>query len=107
MSHPYAPPASATPNRPIISDVETGPDGRWFTIIFQPGQALPSHRNAHPIEIMALEGEGILTAPSCGSRRLAAGESVQLAPQEVHDVASGPAGFRIRVRLISTTGEVR
>lgn len=107
MSHPYAPPASAAPNRPSISDVETGPDGRWFTIMFEPGQVLPSHRNARPIEIMALEGDGILTAPSCGSRRLAAGESVQLAPHEVHDVVSGPHGFRIRVRLTSTTGEAR
>lgn len=107
MSHPYGLPSSAGSNRPIISDVETGPDGRWFTVTFRGGQLLPSHRNANPIEIIALEGAGVVTAPSCGCHGLVAGESVHLAAHELHDVAGGPDGLVIRVRLILPRVEVR
>lgn len=101
MSRPYAPPSGSQAIRPTISDVQTGPEGRWFTVTFLPEQALPSHRNAHPIVIEAQEGAGVLTAASCGSRQLVAGDAVQLEPQEVHDVVAGAEGLVLRVRLIA------
>lgn len=107
MSHPYGLPSSAGSNRPVISDVEAGPEGRWFTVTFKAGQLLPSHRNANAIDILALEGDGVVTAPSCGRHRLVAGHSVRLSPHELHDVAGGPDGLRIRVHLLVAPVEVR
>lgn len=99
MSHPYAAPTSSAASRPSISEVETGPDGRWFRVSFQPGQALPPHRNARPVRVTVLEGAGVLIAPSCGNRHLGPGETVRLSPQELHEVASGPDGLVLRVQL--------
>lgn len=100
--HPYgAPPTEAPGNRPTISDVIDGPDGRHFTISFGPGQKLPVHRNASRILITTVLGSGEFTLADGTVTVLSAGGIVQVDPDVPHAVVAGDDGLEITVHLIA------
>ena len=88
--------------RPIVSDVQDGPLGRFFTVEFAPGQSLLTHRNPATVVITALGGGGDITIAGEGTRALPAGAVVQLAPDVEHAVVAGEDGLELRVDLIAS-----
>jgi quercetin dioxygenase-like cupin family protein len=93
-------PQESIARRPVVSAVEEGPEGRQFTVTFQPGQRLPSHRNASRVVITAVEGNGEITVEGEGSLALPRGAFLQLEPNVEHSVVAGEAGLELVVRLV-------
>ena len=95
-------PSVASPtvaNRPVVSDVVEGPDGRQFTVTFTPGQQLPAHRNPSRVAITAVAGSGEITVDG-EVRALPLGTFVQLEPDVEHAVWAGSEGLELVVRLV-------
>lgn len=99
---PYGPPSTALPaERPTISEAVDGPDGRHFTITFQPWQTLPEHRNASRILITATRGSGSFSLADGIAAALNSGDIVQIDANVPHAVAAGEAGLVVTVHLIA------
>jgi quercetin dioxygenase-like cupin family protein len=99
---PYSPvPTQPISHRPVVSDVEQGPNGRQFTVTFLPGQELPPHRNASKVVITAVDGSGEITVEGIGTRALPCGTFVQLEPNAEHAVVAGDQGLQLVVRLVA------
>lgn len=91
---------AATPlDRPVVSALHDGPAGRSFTVQFQPGEELPTHRNASRVVITAVRGTGTITIGDHGTRVLREGTFVQLEPNAPHAVVAGGEGLELLVVL--------
>jgi quercetin dioxygenase-like cupin family protein len=92
-------------HRPVVSEIEHGPHGRHFTVRFEPGQALPPHRNKARVVISAVEGSGEIVIAGFGARDLPRGAVVQLDPDVEHSIVAGDGGLELRVDLIANCCE--
>jgi quercetin dioxygenase-like cupin family protein len=100
---PYGPPTTQLPSeRPVISEVMDGPDGRHFTVTFSSWQKLPQHRNASRIVITATRGSGSFSTSDGTAAALNAGDVVQVDADVPHAVAAGEDGLEITVHLIAS-----
>jgi quercetin dioxygenase-like cupin family protein len=93
---------SAPAGRPIVSDVQDGPTGKFFTLDFAPGQSLPTHRNSATVVISVLRGSGEISVADQGPRTLAMTGVFTVQPEVEHAVTAGPDGLELRVDLISS-----
>lgn len=84
-------------DRPEVRLLESGPEGRVFSIHFLPGQSLPPHRNPDRISIEVVAGSGFLTLAADDTRPLTPGTAFQLEPEAVHALAAGDDGLEVRV----------
>lgn len=99
---PYSPPPTDLPTeRPVVSEVTDGPDGRSFNISFAPWQKLPPHRNASRIVITPIRGSGSFSTSEGVAAALKVGDAIQLDPDVMHSVAAGEDGLDITVYLIA------
>ncbi len=100
MSHPYGTHTASPASRPIISDLVDGPEGRSFSVHFQPGQRLPDHRNASRIRIMARSGSGMISIAGMDPRAMGSGEAVQLEANVTHSLEAGSEAWQVEVVLL-------
>ena len=99
---PYgAPPSSMPTDRPTVSELIDGADGRHFTVTFGPGQQLPQHRNASRVLITAVRGSGLVSIGDRPATTLIEGDRVQLDPDVPHAVVAGEDGLELTVHLIA------
>jgi quercetin dioxygenase-like cupin family protein len=91
--------ASNPLDRPVVSDLEHSPDRRSFTVHLDPGQQLPTHRNAARVVITAVRGCGAITIGELDTRALAEGTFVQLEPDAAHAIVAGAEGLELFVAL--------
>lgn len=94
-------PTTSPLNRPTVSQLIDGPDGRHFTVTFAPGQEMPRHRNASRIRITAVRGSGTISVAEGAATAVAEGERVQLDPDVPHTVIAGEDGLEITVHLVA------
>jgi hypothetical protein len=90
--------------QPRISDLVTTPGGRWFTISFEAGERLTTHRSVHDLLIDVSHGSGELHGAECGTCDLTVGCQVEVAAHEPHEVVAGSDGLLLTVRLRSRDG---
>jgi quercetin dioxygenase-like cupin family protein len=88
-------------DRPVVSGLERGPEGRSFTVRLDPGQELPPHRNAARVVITAVRGCGAITIGDLDTRALTEGTFVQLEPNAEHAVVAGSGGLELFVALVA------
>jgi quercetin dioxygenase-like cupin family protein len=86
-------------DRPVVTDVVDGPDGRQFTVTLAPGQRLPAHRNPSRVAITAVAGSGEITVDG-EVRALPPGTFVQLEPNVEHAVQAGSEGLELAVKQV-------
>jgi quercetin dioxygenase-like cupin family protein len=97
-------PTTVAATQPRISDLVTTPGGRWFTITFEAGERLATHRSVHDLLIEVSRGSGELHGAECGTCELAAGAQVAVAAHEPHEVVAGSDGLLLTVRLRPSNG---
>jgi quercetin dioxygenase-like cupin family protein len=95
----------STGSRPVVSDVSHNSEDRHLSIVFQPGQRLPAHRNPARVVITALEGDGEITIAGDGPRVLPTGAVVQLDPGVEHSIVAGDHGLELRVDRLASCCE--
>ncbi len=96
--------AATVAGHPTISDLITGPGGKWFRIEFKPGEELTTHRSVHDLVVEVEQGGGELRAPSCGVRQVDVGDRVALLAHEPHEVSAGADGLTLVMRLTPQGG---
>lgn len=91
--------ASNPLDRPVVSDLDHGPEGRSFAVHLDPGQDLPTHRNAARVVITTVRGCGAITIGALDTRALTEGSVVQLEPNAAHAIVAGGEGLELHVAL--------
>ena len=99
MSHDSCSCSKTPAGRPVVSGLAHGPAGRSFTLVLEPGQELPPHRNAARVVITAVHGSGAITVAGAGTRALVQGAVVRLDPDVGHAVVAGGDGLELLVAL--------
>jgi quercetin dioxygenase-like cupin family protein len=95
------PPTTSPTARPAVSDVEEGPLGRGFTVTFEPGQVLPTHRNAVKVVITVLRGNGVIQLADDAPQQLREGDVVRIEPRVPHALEAPTEAMQVHVTLIS------
>lgn len=96
---PYAPvPDVSAARRPQVTDRGQDDASRWFTLVFEPGQRFPDHRNAAAITLRTVRGSGMLERAR-QRVELFPGHVVALHPSELHGVTAGAEGLELRITL--------
>jgi quercetin dioxygenase-like cupin family protein len=96
--------------RPASAVIADTPDARLVVFRLQPGQAVPTHRNASTVLLTVLEGSGVLTGEENGEAcegECGPGTVVLYAPNEPHGMRATDTELLLLATITPRPGDRR